>query len=142
MATRAVLRGVSLTLAPGSFHFLVGASGRGQDDAAAALLPRPDADRRASIRHFGRAIRPNDRNAIAGLRRAVGVVQQDCQFLDHLPLAENIALPLQRQRHRAGGARPRTWRRCSHGSSSATGRGRCRRSCPAASGSGRRWRAR
>jgi cell division transport system ATP-binding protein len=34
------------------------------------------------------------RDAIARLRRRVGVVHQDCQFLDHLPLAENIALPL------------------------------------------------
>ncbi len=31
---------------------------------------------------------------IARLRRRVGVVHQDCQFLDHLPLAENVALPL------------------------------------------------
>ena len=46
------------------------------------------------MRHFGRAIRARDRNAIASLRRAVGVVQQDCHLLDHLPLAENVALPL------------------------------------------------
>ena len=35
-----------------------------------------------------------DRDAIARLRRRVGVVHQDCQFLDHLSVAENVALPL------------------------------------------------
>ena len=27
-------------------------------------------------------------------RRRIGVVHQDCQFLDHLPVEENVALPL------------------------------------------------
>ena len=31
---------------------------------------------------------------MAYLRRRVGVVHQDCRFLDHLPVIENIALPL------------------------------------------------
>jgi cell division transport system ATP-binding protein len=31
---------------------------------------------------------------MALLRRRVGVVHQDCQFLDHMTLAENVALPL------------------------------------------------
>lgn len=35
-----------------------------------------------------------DRDAVARLRRRVGVVHQDCQFLDHLSVAENVALPL------------------------------------------------
>ena len=34
------------------------------------------------------------RDDIAFARRRIGVVHQDCQFLDHLSLAENIALPL------------------------------------------------
>ena len=28
------------------------------------------------------------------MRRRIGVVHQDCRFLDHLPLSENITLPL------------------------------------------------
>ena len=28
------------------------------------------------------------------MRRRIGVVHQDCQFLDHLPVADNVALPL------------------------------------------------
>ena len=35
-----------------------------------------------------------DRDAVALTRRRIGVVHQDCQFLDHLPLTDNIALPL------------------------------------------------
>ena len=31
---------------------------------------------------------------MARSRRRIGVVHQDCQFLDHLPLDENLALPL------------------------------------------------
>lgn len=34
------------------------------------------------------------RDQIAQTRRRIGVVHQDCQFLDHLPLRENVALPL------------------------------------------------
>jgi cell division transport system ATP-binding protein len=35
------------------------------------------------------------RDDIAHARRRIGVVHQDCQFLDHLPLAENLELPLE-----------------------------------------------
>jgi cell division transport system ATP-binding protein len=35
-----------------------------------------------------------DRDAVALARRRIGVVHQDTQFLDHLPVAENILLPL------------------------------------------------
>ena len=34
------------------------------------------------------------RDDVATMRRRIGVVHQDCQFLDHLSLAENVALPL------------------------------------------------
>ena len=35
-----------------------------------------------------------NRDQVARLRRRVGVVHQDCQFLDHLSLSQNVALPL------------------------------------------------
>jgi cell division transport system ATP-binding protein len=89
----AVLREMTLTLEPGSFHFLIGPSGAGKTTLLRLcymdLVPTSGA-----IRFFGRSIRRSNRDAIADLRRAVGVVHQDCQFLDHLPLVENIALPL------------------------------------------------
>ena len=34
------------------------------------------------------------RDQVAELRRKIGVVHQDCQFLDHLSVAENVTLPL------------------------------------------------
>jgi len=39
-------------------------------------------------------VRTMERNDIALVRRRIGVVHQDCQFIDHLSVADNIALPL------------------------------------------------
>lgn len=88
-----LLTGVSLHLGPGSFHFLTGPSGAGKTTLLklcyGALLPTS-----GMVRLFGEDLRGFSRDAIALARRRVGVVHQDCQFLDHLPVAENIALPL------------------------------------------------
>lgn len=84
---------LSLTLAPGSFHFLTGPSGAGKT----TLLRLCYADLRATVgkvRIFGKDAASLDRDAVAMARRRIGVVHQDCQFLDHLSIAENIALPL------------------------------------------------
>ncbi|MFW5641866.1 MAG: cell division ATP-binding protein FtsE [Roseicyclus sp.] len=42
----------------------------------------------------GQPTRGIGRDAVADLRTRIGVVHEDCQFLDHLPTADNIALPL------------------------------------------------
>lgn len=84
---------LSLTLAPGSFHFLTGPSGSGKT----TLLRLCYADLRATqgkVRLFGQDAAILDRDGVAMARRRIGVVHQDCQFLDHLNIAENIALPL------------------------------------------------
>lgn len=90
---RDILSGVELALEPGSFHFLTGPSGSGKTTllrlAYAALLPT-----RGIVRIFDQDVRAMDRNDIARIRRRIGVVHQDCQFLDHLDVRENIALPL------------------------------------------------
>ncbi|VDC23277.1 Cell division ATP-binding protein FtsE [Pseudogemmobacter humi] len=88
-----LLSEVSLRLAPGSFHFLTGPSGSGKTTflklAYAELLPTA-----GHVTIFDREVRGLSRDEVARLRRRVGVVHQDVQFLDHLPLAANVQLPL------------------------------------------------
>ena len=88
-----LLSDITLRLAPGSFHFLTGPSGAGKSTflklCYAELLPTS-----GDIALFGRNVRSLARDDVALTRRRIGVVHQDCQFLDHLPLAPNVALPL------------------------------------------------
>lgn len=88
-----LLSEVSLRLAPGSFHFLTGPSGSGKSTflklCYAELLPTS-----GRVTLFDREVRGLSRDDVALTRRRIGVVHQDCQFLDHLPLAANVTLPL------------------------------------------------
>ncbi len=88
-----ILSDMTLALAPGSFHFLTGPSGAGKSTflklCYGELMPLS-----GRITLFGQNLADMNRDDIARVRRRVGVVHQDCQFLDHLPLAENVALPL------------------------------------------------
>jgi cell division transport system ATP-binding protein len=88
-----LLSEVSLRLAPGSFHFLTGPSGSGKSTFLKLCYAelRPTAGR---ISIFDRDVRSLSRDDIARTRRRIGIVHQDCQFLDHLPLAANVVLPL------------------------------------------------
>jgi cell division transport system ATP-binding protein len=43
---------------------------------------------------FDRNLRQMSRDEIALVRRKIGVIHQDCQFLDHVSVTDNIALPL------------------------------------------------
>jgi cell division transport system ATP-binding protein len=84
---------LSLKLSAGSFHFLTGPSGSGKTTfmklCYGALMPTL-----GQVRVFGEDLREFDRDQMAMMRRRVGVVHQDCRFLDHLPVADNIALPM------------------------------------------------
>jgi cell division transport system ATP-binding protein len=98
---------ISLRLAPGSFHFLTGPSGAGKSTflklCYAELLPTS-----GQVTLFDQNAQTMKRDEIALTRRRIGVVHQDCQFLDHLPLATNVTLPLSvagRERQRAAVAR-------------------------------------
>lgn len=88
-----LLTDISLKLAPGSFHFLTGPSGSGKTTflklCYGALIPSA-----GHVRLFDQDVRSLTRDDMAMARRRIGVVHQDCQFLNHLPLADNVALPL------------------------------------------------
>lgn len=85
--------GLNLQLFPGSFHFLTGSSGAGKTTLLKLCYGELVATS-GLARLFGQDVRALDRDAVAQARRRIGVVHQDCQFLDHLTLNENIGLPL------------------------------------------------
>ena len=99
-----VLRDVSFSLAPGSFHFLTGASGAGKSSLLKLiyLAARPA---KGLIHLFGYDVAHAEASARPELRRRIGVVFQDLLLLDHMSAFDNTALPL-----RIAGARPSEYR--------------------------------
>ncbi len=88
-----ILQKVSFSLAPGSFHFLVGQSGAGKSSLLRVLyLALKPVSGRVSL--FGRDIAGLSRAETATLRRRIGVVFQDFRLLGHLSAVDNVALPL------------------------------------------------
>jgi cell division transport system ATP-binding protein len=88
-----VLRDVSFQLAPRSFQFLTGPSGAGKSSLLRMLFLalKPT---RGLINLFGHDVATLSQDALATLRRRIGVVFQDFRLLDHLTTYENVALPL------------------------------------------------
>lgn len=93
-----LLSDITLDLAQGSFHFVTGPSGAGKTTLLrlcyGALLPTT-----GRITLSGQDLSEMSRDEIATLRRRMGVVHQNCEFLDHLTVQENIALPLKAAGH-------------------------------------------
>jgi len=94
-----IFKDLTFSLAPGSFHFLVGPSGSGKSSLLKLLYLaiRPSS---GTFSLFGRDVAGLDREEVAMLRRRIGVVFQDFRLLDHLSALDNVALPL-----RVAGAR-------------------------------------
>ncbi|MEZ5912662.1 MAG: ATP-binding cassette domain-containing protein [Paracoccaceae bacterium] len=88
-----LLSDISLTLPAGSFHFLTGPSGSGKSTFLKLCYGElsPTAGRLTLLGTERRAI---GRDAMALMRRRMGIVHQDCQFLDHMSLRANVLLPL------------------------------------------------
>ena len=88
-----LLSDVSLHLQPGSFHFLTGPSGSGKSTfLKMCYLDLRPSDGRLDL--MGQDAALLSRDEISRARRRIGVVHQDCKFLDHLSIAENISMPL------------------------------------------------
>jgi cell division transport system ATP-binding protein len=99
-----VLRDISFSLAPGTFHFVTGPSGAGKSSLL-KLIYLAAAPSRGVIRLFGQDVTQVPPQLQPELRRRIGVVFQDLLLLDHLSAFDNAALPL-----RIAGARAADYR--------------------------------
>ena len=87
------LDGLDLTVAAGDFRFLTGPSGAGKTTLLRLCFGEL-APTSGEVRLFGAPTHALDRDRTARVRRRIGMVHQDCRFLDHLSIRENVALPL------------------------------------------------
>lgn len=89
---RGLLSGVDLHIAPGAFYFLTGPSGAGKSTLLKLCYGELH-QKSGDIQLFGQDLSRLTRDALADTRRRIGVIHQDCRFLDHLTVSENVALP-------------------------------------------------
>ena len=94
-----VLRDVSFSLNPGSFHFVTGPSGAGKSSLLKLiyLAARPS---KGEVRLFGQDVGRAPAGARPRLRRRIGVVFPDLLLLEHLSAFDNAALPLRIAGHK------------------------------------------
>jgi cell division transport system ATP-binding protein len=88
-----VLRDLSFRVDPHSFQFLTGPSGAGKTSLL-RLLYLSLKPTRGLITLFGHDVATLAPDALATLRRRIGIVFQDFRLLDHMSTYENVALPL------------------------------------------------
>ena len=81
-----LLTDISLRLQAGSFHFLTGPSGAGKSTFL-KLCYMELAASKGLVQVFDQDVATLGRDQIALARRRIGVVHQECQFLDHLSVA-------------------------------------------------------
>ena len=88
-----ILKDVSFSIPPRSFHFLTGPSGAGKTTLLKLLFLslKPT---RGEVSVFGRNRVQIARNELPSFRRRIGIVFQDFRLLDHMTTYENVGLPL------------------------------------------------
>lgn len=88
-----VLRDISFSVKEGAFCVIYGRSGAGKTTLLRLCRGEigPDV---GEVRVLGRPVLVRDRGAVAGLRRRIGFIGHRNRFLEHLTLAENLAVPL------------------------------------------------
>src|SRR5690554_1701713 len=88
-----ILKNLTFSISPGSFHFLTGPSGSGKTSLLRLLLLslKPT---RGRVTMFGEDVIKLDRDRLLQMRRHIGIVFQEFRLLDHLTTFENVALPL------------------------------------------------
>ncbi len=88
-----VLRDLTFSLDPGSFHYVTGPSGAGKTSLLRlmTLAQRPSEGR---IVIFGRDGTSLNRDERAETRRRIGMVFQEFRLLDHLSVMDNVMLPM------------------------------------------------
>ncbi len=88
-----LFRDVTVRLDPGSFHFLTGPSGAGKSSFVkmcyGELVPTSGV-----VRLLDRELTSMPRDTLAETRQRIGVVHQNCEFLDHLSVGQNVSLPM------------------------------------------------
>ena len=90
---RPVLRHLSMDLQQGSFTFLTGASGAGKTSLL-SILSLMLAPKSGQVKMFGKNPLSLPRDRLPFIRRNIGLVSQDFRLLNHLTVAQNVALPL------------------------------------------------
>ncbi len=88
-----VLKHVNLHLEHGSFTFVAGASGAGKSSLL-SLLSLSQKPSSGTLHLFGQDVTDLPREDLPDARRKIGTVFQDYQLLNHLTVAQNVALPL------------------------------------------------
>ena len=88
-----ILRDLTFSVEPGSFHFLTGPSGAGKTSLLRLLLLslKPT---RGRVTMFGEDVNNLSQDRLLQMRRHIGIVFQEFRLLDHLTTFENVALPL------------------------------------------------
>jgi cell division transport system ATP-binding protein len=88
-----ILRDLTFSVEPGSFHFLTGPSGAGKTSLLRLLLLslKPS---RGKVTMFGEDVSDLTQDRLLQMRRHIGIVFQEFRLLDHLTTFENVALPL------------------------------------------------